>query len=273
MFCKTTVMTFIQQHVKDRGAKTLFHIWSDPELVALIFGANVDTVLLVYGPSKLPSWTCVWSSHVLWLLAMLWETILSGIAPVISLYFSRYNGEDRMFLSGIYFPDSNHFTMYYIIWESPFLRQNKTKLLCHHFLFQIYNSLSVWWWWELSSIVIPFLWDFSSITVLSKLLPHSSQLSIQYGDMEYALTVVKMEQHLIIKPLEFFFSLTIERLFQRHHKTAVGLILLVLRIDRIFFKSVQDFLQQVLNISWLTVLTQLIPQYTNYSWKVLFPLL
>lgn len=56
MFYRTTVMTFIQQHVRDRGAIViLFHIWSDPELVALIFGANVDTVLLVYGPSKLPS--------------------------------------------------------------------------------------------------------------------------------------------------------------------------------------------------------------------------
>lgn len=45
MFYKNTFLAIIHHHQR-RGDVTLFHIWSDTELVTIILGAHCETVLI-----------------------------------------------------------------------------------------------------------------------------------------------------------------------------------------------------------------------------------
>ena len=49
MFCKNTFLAVIQHHNSGTEGEivTIFHIWSDTELVTLIFGVHLQTVLIV----------------------------------------------------------------------------------------------------------------------------------------------------------------------------------------------------------------------------------
>ena len=50
MFCKNTYLAFIQHHNLGTGGEivTIFHIFSDTELVTLILGAQLETVVIVF---------------------------------------------------------------------------------------------------------------------------------------------------------------------------------------------------------------------------------
>ena len=50
MFCKNTFLAIIQHHNSGTEGKnvTIFHIWSDTELVTLILGGHLETVLVVF---------------------------------------------------------------------------------------------------------------------------------------------------------------------------------------------------------------------------------
>ena len=49
MFCKNTFQAIIQRHNSGTEGEivTIFHIWSDTELVTLILGGHLETVVIV----------------------------------------------------------------------------------------------------------------------------------------------------------------------------------------------------------------------------------